>query len=352
MKILVVGDGRSEIHEVAMAQAFRKLGYQVDVFYWNSYFKSSNFMIYQWLRIQNKLIEGPQITKINHDFLVKAGLFMPDLIFIYRGTHIAASTILNLKKQLPYCKVIGYNNDDPFAPGYSSWLWNKFIKALPKYDLVFAYRKHNIYDFINAGAKKVELLMPWFIPEKDHPIITSNDKNQFLYDVVFVGHYEQDHRMTYIKTLVEGGINFRLFGPDWNRAPKLEWLSKLQPILPVRGENYISTLCSARIALCFLSKLNRDSYTRRCFEIPATKTFMLCEFSEDVASLFREGEEADFFKSPSEMMEKIKFYLKDDYLRRSVAEAGFRRVYRDGHDVVSRMRFVIDQFKKLSNSVL
>lgn len=347
MKILVVGDGHSELHEVAVAEALKKLGHQVDVFYWNSYFKSRNFFIYQWLRIQNKLIKGPQIIKINRDLFTKAYLFMPDLIFIYRGTHIKASTILKLKKQLPYCKIVGYNNDDSFSHGHSPWLWKQFIRALPEYDMVFAYRKHNIHDFLSTGAKQVELLMPWFIPEKDHPIVNVNGENQFLYDVVFIGHYEQDHRLIYIKTLVESGINFRLYGPDWDRAPKSGWLAKLNPIMAVRGEDYIRTLCSARIALCFLSKLNRDTYTRRCFEIPATKTFMLCEFSEDIARLFREGKEADFFKTPDEMMKKIRIYLNDDYLRTTIAEAGFRRVYQDGHDVISRMKIVMDKIEKL-----
>lgn len=344
MKILVVGDGHSEIHEVAVAEAFRKIGHQVEVFYWNSYFKSSNVVVRQWLRAQNKFIWGPQIIKINHDFLAKARLFMPDLIFIYRGTHVTASTILQLKKQLPNCKVFGYNNDDPFAPGHSHWIWKHFINAIPEYDMVFAYRKHNLNDFLRAGAKRVELLMPWFIPEKDYPITINNSEDKkFLYDVVFVGHYEQDHRMIYIKTLVESGINFRLFGPDWNRAPESAWLAKLNPIVAVRGTNYTRTLCSTRIALCFLSKLNRDTYTRRCFEIPATKTMMLCEFSEDIASLFRQGEEADFFRNPDEMMAKIGKYLDNDYLRMTIAEAGFKRVHQDGYDVVSRMKSVINK---------
>jgi spore maturation protein CgeB len=68
---------------------------------------------------------------------------------------------------------------------------------------------------------------------------------------------------------------------------------------------------------------------------------MLSEYSDDLATLFREGEEAEFFRSEEEMLAKIEHYLNDEFNRKSVAESGFRRVYQDGHDVVSRMGQVL-----------
>jgi hypothetical protein len=348
MRILVVGDGRSEIHEIAVAEAFRKLGHQVATFYWHNYFKAPHIIMRQWLRGQNKFICGPRIRKINRDLLAKAYHLKPDLIFIYRGTHIAAMTISEIKQNIPKCRIFGYNNDNPFAPGHPPWLWPKFMASLPLYDLMFAYRKHNIEDFRGAGAQRVDLLMPWFIAEQNSPVSANSENgDDFSCDVVFIGHYENDHRLDYIKALSDNEVDFKLFGPDWERAPKHHWLSKHSPIKPVRGNDYNRALCSARIALCFFSRLNRDTYTRRCFEIPAAGTFMLSEYSGDVANLFAEGVEAEFFKSPEEMIMKIHKYLDDDMLRRQIAEKGHRRVHRDGHDVVSRMRFVLDHVSSL-----
>lgn len=348
MKILVVGDGHSEIHEIAVAEAFRKLGHQVTTFYWHNYFKTPNIIMRHWLHGQNKVIWGPQIRKINRDLSAKAYHLKPDLIFIYRGTHIAAMTISEIKRNIPKCQIFGYNNDNPFAPGHPPWLWRNFMASLPLYDLMFAYRKHNIEDFRRAGAQRVDLLMPWFIAEQNRPVSANCENgNDFFCDVVFIGHYENDHRLDYVKALSDNDIDFKLFGPDWERAPKHHWLIKHSPTKPVRGNDYNLALCSARIALCFFSRLNRDTYTRRCFEIPATGTFMLSEYSGDVANLFAEGVEADFFKSPEEMILKIHKYLDDDILRRQIAERGHRRVYQDGHDVVSRMRFVLNHVSSL-----
>jgi spore maturation protein CgeB len=110
----------------------------------------------------------------------------------------------------------------------------------------------------------------------------------------------------------------------------------------VWGEEYNKALCGAKVALCFLSKHNRDTYTRRCFEIPATRTLMLSERTEDLLSLYKEGEEADFFSSLDEMTNKVKLYVEDEKRRQAVADMGYRRVMSDGHDVVSRMKQVLE----------
>ena len=64
MKILVVGDGHSSIHEVAATQAFRKLGHQSKLFCWYTYFKSKNLFLDIYYRAQNKFIFGPKIIRI------------------------------------------------------------------------------------------------------------------------------------------------------------------------------------------------------------------------------------------------------------------------------------------------
>ena len=94
--------------------------------------------------------------------------------------------------------------------------------------------------------------------------------------------------------------------------------------------------------MCFFSKLNRDTYTRRCFEIPATGTLLLSEYSDDMTTIYRAGKEADYFSSKEELIEKIKLYVENDSFRRQVAACGNRRVVEDGHDIVSRMSKVVN----------
>jgi spore maturation protein CgeB len=355
MKVLVVGDGHSKIHEVPVVDALKKLGHTTDCLYWSSYFYNENLVMRIWLKIQNKFLFGPSIKKLNRNLLAKATYMNPALIFIYRGTHILPCTLKKLKRDLPCCQIFGYNNDDPYAPGQPIFYWRHFTNCLPHYDLVFAYRHHNLEEFTRAGAKRVELLRSWFIPEVNKPYLLSDqERDVYECDVVFVGHYEDDGRITYLENIVTAGYKLKLYGPpdEWNKLlSRSKILKHLAPIHLIWGSEYSKAISAAKIALCFLSKLNRDTYTRRCFEIPAIGTMLLSEYSKDISTLFAEGSEADFFRSAEEMIIKIKTYLEDDKLRVRIAKLGKERVYRDGNDVSSRMIFVLSHVQNDSKSV-
>jgi len=343
MKILIVGDWHSELHEEAVYNAFKTLGHEVFKFSWHDYFKPKNQVEKFYKKFQNRFVLGPIISKINRDLINLSSEFAPDMIFIYRGTHIIAKTLEKIKQMNRNITLVGYNNDDPFTNGHPYSLWRYFLKAVPQYDLMLAYRHNNLKDFLRIGAKRVEMLRSWYFPERNHPVALSvEDKVKYECDIVFVGHYEADNRRQYLEELVKQGFHLKLFGPGWDAELKnSQQLKAMRPVRSVLGEDYNKALCGAKIALCFLSKLNRDTYTRRCFEIPATKTLMISEYSEDLASLYKEGEEADYFRNKEELIEKVKLYLGNHELRHSVAENGYRRVITDGHNVVSRMLQVL-----------
>lgn len=356
VRILVAGEWRFEIYEQAAFQTFKTLGHETCRFSWHEYFKLSSdsglsfFVETFYKKFQNKFIIGPIIRAINSDFIKAVNEYQPNVVFLYRGTHIKRNTLRAIKRNFPRTILLGYNNDDPFAEGYPHWLWRHFLASIPEYDIVLAYRYRNIADFVCAGAKQVHLLRSWFIQELHHPAtLTLEEQKRFGCDVVFVGHYEPDGRLELLEEIVKNGFRLRLFGTGWDMVVrKSRILSNFYPVEAVRGNDYNKALCGAKVALCFLSKLNRDTYTRRCFEIPATKTVLLSEYSDDLATLYQEGIEADFFRTKEELIQKVKRYVEDDRFRQSVAEGGYCRLMRDGHDVVSRMKQVLEwvyQFK-------
>jgi spore maturation protein CgeB len=261
-------------------------------------------------------------------------------VFIYRGDLIRAKTIKRLKTVCPDAVLVGYNNDDPFSPRYPFWYWRHFIHAIPVYDLVLAYRLHNVSDFAGAGAARVHLLRSWFVPERDFKLDIEKK-----YDVVFVGHAEDDGRQEILETIVESGYSLGLFGPShyWeSRLQNSAGLKHLLPVCPVWGADYNRVLNEGKVALCFFSALNRDTYTRRCFEIPASGTVMLAQYSEDLASLFTPDEEAVFFHNGEELVAKLKWLLENDDIRHRIADAGLQKVHDAGHDVNSRVRQLLD----------
>ena len=356
MKILVVGDWHSKLHEEVVSHAFKKLGHEVLAFSWHQYFlaksKYLTWFFYVFKRAQYKYMWGPVVRNLNKDLIDFVEKNKPEIVFVYRGTHILPATLRKIKENDVI--LVGYNNDDPFSPYHPHWAWRHFLKGIPEYDLMLAYRHHNIQDFQQAGAKRVELLRSWFVPEYNYAVeLTAEEKKKFECDVVFIGHYEADQRVEYLEAIEAAGFKLRLFGPGYDWDPIIAKSTKLAKHIPVKvmfGNDYNLALNGAKIALCFLSKLNRDTYTRRCFEIPSTGTFMLAEYTQDLADLFIEGEQVEFFRSSKEMISKLTRYISDKAIRQEVAAAGYKRVIADGHDVASRMKLVLKWVNEIKES--
>lgn len=356
MKVLVAGDWHSELHEEAVHAALHDLGHEPIRFGWHQYFKTDKRypLVGEIVgKVQNKYMLGPLVSRLNADLLRLALTARPDAMFIYRGTHILPSTLRMLKCQLPGMVLVGYNNDDPFSPKYPIWKWRHFLRGVPLYDLVLAYRIHNVEDFHRRGARDVRLLRSWFIPSRNRPVaLNAQQRKDFECDVVFVGHFEDDGRLAFLEEVVRQGWRLRIFGPgyEWDEhLKKSPVLKSLGPVRLVWGDEYNAALCGAKVALCFFSRLNRDTYTRRCFEIPASGTVLASEYSDDLAHIFNDGQEAILFRNVDDMVTKIKELLNDDVQRKAIALAGRERVWRDGHDVASRMRDVVSWIQEISS---
>lgn len=344
MKILIAGNWNWYHMKPAFADALTNLGHEVLQFDFLDFFggKLGHY--------QSALpLPGPSLCNLNHDLLKRVHTCNPDVVLVWNGAHVLPRTMRLIKT--PGRVTVSYNNDDPFArmahgntPWHHRFLWMWYLRCLKEYDCNFVYRPVNVQEAISYGARNVRVLKPYFIPGRNEPVeLSETEKKRFACDVVFAGHYEPDGREKYLRALVNAGLHVRLFGGKyWTK----EVLGDLTPyfgdISPVYGEQYTKALCGAKICLALLSKMNRDTYTRRCFEIPACGRLLLCERTDDMKAMFIEGEEAIFFSSKEELVENALWLLKHPVEIERIAEAGRRRVWADGHDVTSRARQFVE----------
>ncbi|MEZ9064528.1 MULTISPECIES: glycosyltransferase [unclassified Vibrio] len=352
MKVLIVSDGfSSHLYADSFTKPFEKLDWEVEHFEWLDYFfkyqypnhysNDGNKLKSIYFRVQNKFTIGPALKNINCDLIEKVKSYKPDLVLIYRGTHVWSSTIDKIKTEKSI--VFSYNNDDPFSSNYPFYYWRLHKKMSKSCDLVYAYRKKNIDDYLCLGIEKVKLLRSYYVTENN---FRSTEVEKDI-DVLFIGHFENDGRDHSILKLLRSGVDVKLYGTGWSKSEVYEDIVKFNGLVKPVYKDYNLTINRAKIALVFLSKLNRDTYTRRCFEIPATGTLMLSEHTDDLATMFEPNLEACFFNSDIELIEKVKNLLSDSRKLDRIASAGYARLINDGHEVNDRVKDIIDDYIEL-----
>lgn len=348
MKILLVGDWTWSQYEEAFSAGLSREGAEVKAFATSKFFRGFTGRIER-----NLSIFGPSAFTFNLNLVkaINAGNF--DLVMLWRVTELHPLIARQISRTVT---LVSYNNDDPFgpkthnlAPWHHRFLWRWYIKCLPFCHLNIFYREINRAESIGKGSRASEVLMPYFIPETDRPIVLKPDELEvFQSEVAFVGHFESDGRDKMLGALVEGGYKVKLWGSnEWQNSDNPVIKRNFPIVTPVRGDDYARAICGSRVSLAFLSKLNRDTYTRRCFEIPAMGGLLLAERTDDLVRIFKENEEACFFSTEAELLEKVAWLIQNPIERDRIARAGNEKVWADGHHVDGRASEFLGMIKPL-----
>jgi len=205
--------------------------------------------------------------------------------------------------------------------------------------------------------------MPLGFSESVHrPTIPSDPETsrRFSSDVSFVGGWEP-RRERLLTTIAAIGCELKIWGYAWDHLVDGYWsirracrlhrnagydsfrIARNQLIAPalkggeVYGDQYAWALSCARISLGLVRMVCPDQHTTRTFEIPACRTMMIADRTDEHREFFTEGKEAEFFSGKDELIDKIKYYLRNERDRKRIAEAGYRRCLESGYSYRSRL---------------
>lgn len=246
-----------------------------------------------------------------------------DILFIEKGLSIEPSTLLKVKKKQPSIRIVSYTLDDVMNKRNSSIY---FRKSIGLYDFYFTNKKYNVEELLSMGAKNVHYFPNGYSSHVHRPVITTEREKQFYgAEVALIGSYEKE-RVELIRYLAENDIRVKIWG--WGRNPARSGMNHPNITFTgkyVYGDEYAKVVCSTDINLCFLRKENRDTETTRSIEIPACGGFMLAERTIDHQALFEENQEAVYFSSREELLEKINYYLKHTQERERIGLMGLER---------------------------
>lgn len=349
MKILLVGNWVHTQYESAFSKSMKLYKINVIPFKLHPFFKG------YFGKIINQIpLPTFNVLILNYKLLITVKRKLPDIVFLWRVTHVFPYT---LKLLISYnVKIITYNNDDPFGPlnqnnlpWHHNFMWYWYLKSIKLAHLNLFYRSVNIDEATKFGAQNCDLFLPYYIKEWHKPInLNKLDHKKYDCDIVFIGHYEDDGRAKIIKGLIDRGYKIKIWGGHyWNKMTLGKYFYKINHIENVNELEYAKAINGAKICLGFLSKINRDTYTRRCFEIPASGGLLLCERTSDLTNWFREDIDACFFSTPDECYSKVEFLLNNLDIARKIALNGMTRIINDGHDINSRTIELLNKINKL-----
>ncbi|MFT5485947.1 MAG: spore maturation protein CgeB [Paracoccaceae bacterium] len=294
-------------------------------------------------RILWKLGIQKDATDINRRLIDAAKELVPDIVWIEKGNMIRPSTLRALRRIVPEATLVSYSEDDMFLAHNRT---RAYLKGLPHYDCVFTTKAPNVdvAELPALGARRVIAVDKAYDPHVHYPIeVSESDVVRYGADVGFVGSYEEA-RARSLAYLAKNGITVRVWGNGWEACSDRPAGLNIEGRAVVNTERelgYTKALCATRINLGFLRKLNRDTQTDRTVELPACGAFMLAERSDDHRRLFKEGQEAAFFGTDEEMLEKVRYYLAHDQERAAIAGAARQRCLDSGYSETERMRRMI-----------
>jgi hypothetical protein len=336
--MLYVGSmSKAPDRDSSWTQAFYDLGWEVSVL--STDVALSGPMIMQ--RIKRRFSAGVEYRRLVHDLFRLIESKQPQWVHFRLPVEFSRSVIARIKSK--GIVVTEYFNDDAFSSRAPLGYYCKFRRALPEYDGHFVFREHNVRTYLDAGATFAQHCPPTY-----DPTIHQDSRNRgepFLADAAFIGHWEGDQRTLILESLCSAGISLVLRGGMWDIPLRGLQLEKETPVKHAFGKEYNYIYANVMAGLCFFSKINNDTWTRRALEIVAVGGLLVCERTDEAQTYFIDRQEAFFFSSAKELIDIVTLLKQEPALREKVRLAGYQRLMQSSHTIGDRA-VQIDHFVK------
>lgn len=287
-----------------------------------------------WQSIGFRYKRGPLISKVNKYVLANIQADKYDLVWVDKAIYLTARTTSLIRKK---AKLLIHFTPDPAFTFHRSKL---FYDSLPLYDYAITTKSFEISNYQRLLSREKVLYATQGYDHKLHrPIVAFNKKS----GICFLGHYEKEREII-IRKFIDNGIPVKLAGIKWENFVKQNAGNKPLTYLGqgVYGEEYAKVISSSYMSWGSVSKWIPEKHTTRTFEIPACGTALISERNSELAEFFNENE-AIFYSSETELMNKVKYYLSNLPELETLSNLGHQRVVRDRRDYESIIKNILIQ---------
>ncbi|NCY21828.1 hypothetical protein EBX31_07720 [bacterium] len=264
--------------------------------------------------------------------------FQPGMVLTTGLTPLAKKVLQKARPQIG--GLFHYSTDDPWNSGQrAQW----FLESLTAYDGVFSTRKANLGEFAALGVKTSHLPFGY---DQDLYFWDSNrgipDSKCEKAKVFLAGGADND-RVILLRALVNAQIDLSLYGDYWERAKSLKpfWQGRADPS-QIRKE-----AVDSMVSLLLVRRANRDGSAMRSFEIPACGACCVAENTEEHREMFGpDGEAVLYFKTPEELVRRVKEAFGNPELRAKLRANAHRVITGKPNTYVDRLKAILEKMSE------
>ena len=352
MRILYVGPTYVGSNGNCWRDAFVTLGHEVYSVDSERLIPAARSMSAKVLRKLRGLPPAAAAERLNR--VVREGVCEknPQLVFFVQARHVTAETLRETgRTALSFV----YMNDDMFNPRNQT---STFYECLPAFDCILTTKSFNVAEFKDAGAKTVVYQPNAYDPNIHCPVkIAAGEEGRFVGEVAFVGTF-RPYRADFLAALMAQvpEFHYNVWGGGWHKVDRLDYVTRYFRWRRLKrtirgpdlwGRDMSKAIGANKVCLGLLHKTNRDLHTSRTFEIPAAGGFMLAERTSEHLEFFKEDKEAAYFTDIEELKSKLRFYLRHETTRLSIARAGHRKCVESPFRYTDRAIDALQWFHKL-----
>ena len=259
----------------------------------------------------------------------------PEVVLVIKGGPITPDFVERVRAKVG-TRFVNFFPDNP--------LWMIPFACLEAYDVFFTKERYALRTLQSVGLRNLHYLPMYCVPALHHPVtLTADEQRRFGGAVSLVGS-RYDYRERLVRELADRPL--RVWGGGW-RAVHDPAVRRLVAGGPVFGRDKLCVYAGSTLSLNPHHPMNDIvGVNTRAFELAAAGGCQVADFKEDLATLFKPGEEVLVYRDLGELGRLLDHYLARPEEARAIGDNARRRALAEHtlrHRVEEMLAVVQDQ---------
>ena len=259
----------------------------------------------------------------------------PEVVLVIKGGPITPDFVERVRAKVG-ARFVNFFPDNP--------LWMIPFACLEAYDVFFTKERYALRTLQSVGLRNLHYLPMYCVPALHHPVtLTADEQRRFGAAVSLVGS-RYDYRERLVRELADRPL--RVWGGGW-RAVHDPAVRRLVAGGPVSGRDKLCVYAGSTLSLNPHHPMNDIvGVNTRAFELAAAGACQVADFKEDLATLFKPGEEVLVYRDLGELGRLLDHYLARPEEARAIGDNARRRALAEhtlGHRVAEMLAVLQDQ---------